>query len=150
MTNPGMDADIYDAFIEQLQRYVRERLIPAEDQLEELGRSIRVKAQLAGHDAGYAAGHAEGYAAGKAEGLEAGTKEGYDLGFQAGHEEGRDLSKNETEQLSALASACAQSLSTVESDVGQALMRAMDEPHPPKTNRQSSAANNALILFPFK
>ncbi len=37
MTNPGMDADIYDAFIEQLQRYVRERLIPAEDQLEELG-----------------------------------------------------------------------------------------------------------------
>lgn len=38
MTNPGMDADIYEAFIEQLQRYVRERLIPAEDQLEELGR----------------------------------------------------------------------------------------------------------------
>lgn len=35
MTNPGMDADIYDAFIEQLQRYVRERLIPAEDQLED-------------------------------------------------------------------------------------------------------------------
>lgn len=38
MTNPGMDADIYDAFTEQLQRYVRERLIPAEEQLEELGR----------------------------------------------------------------------------------------------------------------
>lgn len=38
MSNPGMDADIYEAFIEQLQRYVRERLIPAEDQLEELGR----------------------------------------------------------------------------------------------------------------
>ena len=38
MTNPGMDADIYEAFIEQLQRYVRERLIPAEEQLEELGR----------------------------------------------------------------------------------------------------------------
>jgi acyl-CoA dehydrogenase len=37
MTNPGMDADIYDAFMDQLQRYVRERLIPAEDQLEELG-----------------------------------------------------------------------------------------------------------------
>lgn len=32
-----MDADIYDAFMEQLDRYVRERLIPAEDQLEELG-----------------------------------------------------------------------------------------------------------------
>ncbi|WP_293700519.1 MULTISPECIES: acyl-CoA dehydrogenase family protein [unclassified Sphingopyxis] len=38
MTNPGMDADIYDAFMDQLQRYVRERLIPAEDQLEKLGR----------------------------------------------------------------------------------------------------------------
>jgi acyl-CoA dehydrogenase len=37
MSNPGMDADIYEAFIEQLQRYVRERLIPAEDQLETLG-----------------------------------------------------------------------------------------------------------------
>lgn len=28
--NPGMDADVFDQFIEQLQRYVRERLIPAE------------------------------------------------------------------------------------------------------------------------
>ena len=28
--NPGMDADIFDQFIEQLHRYVRERLIPAE------------------------------------------------------------------------------------------------------------------------
>ena len=33
-----MDADIYDAFIDQLDRFVRERLIPAEDQLETLGR----------------------------------------------------------------------------------------------------------------
>lgn len=38
MTNMGMDADIYEAFMEQLDRYVRERLIPAEGQLEELGR----------------------------------------------------------------------------------------------------------------
>lgn len=37
MSNPGMDADIYEAFMEQLHRYVRDRLIPAEDQLEELG-----------------------------------------------------------------------------------------------------------------
>ncbi|WP_341710964.1 acyl-CoA dehydrogenase family protein [Erythrobacter sp.] len=28
--NPGMDPEIFDQFIEQLQRYVRERLIPAE------------------------------------------------------------------------------------------------------------------------
>lgn len=31
--NPGMDGDIFVAFIEQLQRYVRERLIPAEPQV---------------------------------------------------------------------------------------------------------------------
>ncbi len=30
MANPGMDSDTFDAFIDQLQRYVRERLIPAE------------------------------------------------------------------------------------------------------------------------
>lgn len=30
MTNPGMDADVFEAFIDQLKRYVRERLIPAE------------------------------------------------------------------------------------------------------------------------
>ena len=38
MTNPGMDTDIYDAFMEQIDRYVRDRLIPAEGQLEQLGR----------------------------------------------------------------------------------------------------------------
>ncbi len=31
MSNPGMDPEIFDAFIEQLRRYVRERLIPAEE-----------------------------------------------------------------------------------------------------------------------
>lgn len=31
--NPGMDAEIFDQFIEQLRRYVRERLIPAEDEV---------------------------------------------------------------------------------------------------------------------
>lgn len=33
-SNPGMDPDIYDAFMDQLKRYVRERLIPAEDDVE--------------------------------------------------------------------------------------------------------------------
>ena len=28
--NPGMDAEVFEQFIEQLHRYVRERLIPAE------------------------------------------------------------------------------------------------------------------------
>lgn len=31
MMNPGMDADVFDAFLDQLKRYVRERLIPAEE-----------------------------------------------------------------------------------------------------------------------
>jgi acyl-CoA dehydrogenase len=31
MSSTGMDPEIFDAFIEQLRRYVRERLIPAED-----------------------------------------------------------------------------------------------------------------------
>jgi acyl-CoA dehydrogenase len=31
--NPGMDPDIFDAFLDQLKRYVRERLIPAEDEV---------------------------------------------------------------------------------------------------------------------
>ena len=30
MLTPGMDADVFEAFIEQLRRYVRERLIPSE------------------------------------------------------------------------------------------------------------------------
>ena len=38
VTRKGMDPDIYGAFIEQLDRFVRERLIPAEDRVEELGR----------------------------------------------------------------------------------------------------------------
>lgn len=33
MSNTGMDPDIFGAFIEQLRRYVRERLIPAEDEV---------------------------------------------------------------------------------------------------------------------
>ncbi|MCA1748005.1 MAG: acyl-CoA dehydrogenase family protein [Parasphingopyxis sp.] len=32
MTNPGMDEDVFEAFIEQLKRFVRERLVPAEEQ----------------------------------------------------------------------------------------------------------------------
>lgn len=92
------------------------------DQLEELGRNIRAKAERAGHDAGYAAGHTEGYAAGKAEGLDAGTKEGLAQGFQAGHAQGGDLCRQEAERLSSLASACAQSLTSIENDVGQALI----------------------------
>jgi acyl-CoA dehydrogenase len=33
MTKPGMDDDTFQVFIEQLRRYVRERLVPAEDEV---------------------------------------------------------------------------------------------------------------------
>ncbi|WP_296678492.1 acyl-CoA dehydrogenase family protein [Novosphingobium sp.] len=36
--NPGMDADVFDQFIEQLHRYVRERLVPAEKEILETDR----------------------------------------------------------------------------------------------------------------
>ncbi len=38
MPNQGMDDDSFKAFIEQLKRYVRERLVPAEPQVEALDR----------------------------------------------------------------------------------------------------------------
>lgn len=38
MPDTGMDADVFDAFIEQLQRYVRERLVPAEKDVIEADR----------------------------------------------------------------------------------------------------------------
>ena len=36
--NPGMDADTFDQFIDQLRRYVRERMIPAEREIIETDR----------------------------------------------------------------------------------------------------------------
>lgn len=36
--NPGMDAEIFEQFMEQLQRYVRDRLIPAEKEIIEQDR----------------------------------------------------------------------------------------------------------------
>ncbi|MFC0590064.1 acyl-CoA dehydrogenase family protein [Novosphingobium aquiterrae] len=36
--NPGMDADVFDQFIDQLRRYVRERLVPAEKEILETDR----------------------------------------------------------------------------------------------------------------
>lgn len=91
-------------------------------QLEQLGRDIRTKAQQEGHKAGYAAGHKEGLAAGKAEGEAAGHEEGRKAGFQAGHEEGWELARKEAEQLNTLAQSCADSIMSIEGEVGQALI----------------------------
>ena len=38
MSTPGMDTDVFEQFIEQLHRYVRERLIPAEREIIETDR----------------------------------------------------------------------------------------------------------------
>src|SRR3546814_13352462 len=38
MGNPGMEPDVFAQFIEQLQRYVRERLLPAEKEIVETDR----------------------------------------------------------------------------------------------------------------
>ena len=38
MSSQGMDQEVFDAFINQLERYVRERLVPAEDELIQLNR----------------------------------------------------------------------------------------------------------------
>ncbi len=38
MQNPGMDAEVFEQFIEQLDRYVRERLLPAEREIIETDR----------------------------------------------------------------------------------------------------------------
>ncbi|HWK59890.1 MAG TPA: flagellar assembly protein FliH [Eoetvoesiella sp.] len=91
-------------------------------QLEQLGREIRAKAQEEGHKAGYAAGHKEGLAAGKAAGDAMGREEGRKAGFQAGHEEGWDLARKEAEQLNTLARSCAESILSMENEVGQALI----------------------------
>ena len=45
MTNPGMDADTFEQFIDQLDRYVRERLIPAERETIETDRVPEVIVQ---------------------------------------------------------------------------------------------------------
>ena len=58
MLNPGMDTDVFTAFIDQLKRYVRERLIPAEadviandripdEILDEMPESLRLDAIVA-------------------------------------------------------------------------------------------------------
>lgn len=92
------------------------------NRLEEMGRAIRVKAQQNGHDEGYKAGHAKGYDVGKADGTAAGRQEGYNAGFQAGYVHGQTKAEAEATQLAAMAASCAQSLATMEGEVGQALI----------------------------
>lgn len=38
MTNAGMDGEVFEQFIAQLQRYVKERLIPSEREIAETNR----------------------------------------------------------------------------------------------------------------
>jgi len=91
-------------------------------QLEQLGLSIRAKAEQEGHAAGYAAGHAQGLDAGAAQGREQGWREGHEAGYREGLEAGREQARQETARLQALADHCAHALDNLENDIGQALI----------------------------
>ncbi len=79
-------------------------------------------AQLRGHAEGYASGHTQGLAAGTEEGKKAGHEQGYEAGFAAGHAAGRERSQQEAEQLQSIAQACADSLGSIEAEMGQAMI----------------------------
>jgi len=86
----------------------------------------REQGHSSGYDAGFEQGRREGLAQGLEEGrragLEAGEREGRALGERAGHEEGAEAAREQTRRLQALADACAQSLDTLEAEVGRSLI----------------------------
>lgn len=95
---------------------------------EEIADRIRQARQAAREQAceeGRTQGHAEGLQAGLEEGRAAGHEEGYRSGYDAGYAEGRaqgaEHATAEAARLAALADACAQSLATLEDEVGSAL-----------------------------
>lgn len=71
-----------------------------------------------GLEQGRAEGHAQGLATGRTEGLAAGHTEGH----AAGYAEGAKAARTEAERLDALAGSVAQSLHTLEQDIGQSLI----------------------------
>ncbi|SHI19009.1 flagellar assembly protein FliH [Pollutimonas bauzanensis] len=85
-------------------------------------KRLRSAAQLSGHAEGYARGHEQGLAAGTEEGLTAGHEQGYKAGYDAGHAAGRERAEQEAGQLQSLARACADSLASIEAEMGQALI----------------------------
>lgn len=83
---------------------------------------LREAAQASGHAEGYAAGHEQGLREGRETGMASGREEGYNTGMAAGLASGQEQARHESEQLRAMAQACAQSIASLEADMGQALI----------------------------
>lgn len=90
----------------------------------------REQGMAKGYQAGFEQGRSEGLAQGLEEGrlnghkkgFEQGEREGRALGLRAGHEEGAKAAREQANRLQALADTCAQSLDTLEAEVGQNLI----------------------------
>ena len=105
-----------------LDKPVRKPAAPDPAVLKAEIKRLQETAQTLGHAEGYAAGHTQGLAAGTEEGLKTGHQKGYDEGYSAGHTAGQEHARQEAERLRALAQACAESISFIEAQTGQALI----------------------------
>lgn len=85
----------------------------------ELLAQWRAEAEQAGREAGYAAGMAEGFAEGKA----AGHAQGYAAGQAEGVEAARAQGAIEAARLHEAAQQCAQSISGIEEQIGQSVIK---------------------------
>ncbi len=83
---------------------------------------LREAAQARGHAEGFAAGHAQGHQAGYKEGHEQGLKEGHEAGLAEGRTQGLEAARKEAEALSRIVQACAESISNIEAETGDALV----------------------------
>lgn len=83
---------------------------------------LRERAQQQGYDEGHAAGHTKGLEQGLAEGRKLGQEEGYRQGYETGLEEGREKAEEAARRLDALSQECAQALSGIETEMGQAMI----------------------------
>lgn len=84
------------------------------------------KGHQEGRDQGLRVGHAQGLESGLVEGREQGLaegrQEGYEIGLRDGHAEGAKMAREQTTRLDKLADAVAMALSTLEQEIGQALI----------------------------
>lgn len=83
---------------------------------------LRETAKARGHAEGFAAGHTQGMEAGLAEGREQGVREGKETGYAEGHALGLEAANTEAEKIHELAQACADSISKLEAETGDALI----------------------------
>ncbi len=113
-TEPA-SADIPRATAADLERAARQRRAALEQ--------AREAAIQTGHDEGYEAGHAKGHKIGHAAGQQQGYKEGFDQGQREGRDQGMEQIRQAQQTLDDLITSCAASLTTIEEDMGQAMIR---------------------------